>query len=121
MKSGTARLRKQERIRMSELIDKQELIKAVNTWDKFGYTETGCFVRNPDETFVTYIHLEDVMKAINGMSAVQAVPISELKNLRKEMDFVIAKSREEENVLWTCLCMLDIVIESYEDQKESAD
>lgn len=105
-----------KRLKMSKLIDGQELIKAVNTYDKFGYTETGCFVRNPDETFVTYIHLEDVMKAINGMPTAQAVPISELKNLRNQMNVIKTLTRHEQHILWTCVCMIDNVIESYEEE-----
>jgi hypothetical protein len=49
----------------------------------------------------------------------QAVPISELKNLRNQMNVIKTLTRHEQHILWTCVCMLDDLIESYEKQKES--
>ena len=54
-----------------DAISREELLKAINTWDKFGYTETGCFVREPKGDYVPYIHYDDVVKAIKGMPSVQ--------------------------------------------------
>lgn len=53
-----------------DAISREELLKAIDTWDKFGYTETGCFVREPKGDYVPYIHYDDVIKSINGMPPV---------------------------------------------------
>ena len=48
------------------LIDADELLKAMDTWDKFGYIETGCFVREPGNDYASYVHYEDMVKAVSG-------------------------------------------------------
>ena len=53
-----------------DAISRDELLKAIDTWDKFGYTETGCFVREPKGDYVPYIHYDDVIKSIKGMPSV---------------------------------------------------
>ena len=53
-----------------DAISRDELLKAIDTWDKFGYTETGCFVREPKGDYVPYIHYDDVIKCIKGMPSV---------------------------------------------------
>ena len=55
---------------MADLIDRQELLTAIDTWDKFGYTETGCFVREPKGDYVPYVHYDDVVTAIKNMPSV---------------------------------------------------
>lgn len=54
----------------TDAISRDELLKAIDTWDKFGYTETGCFVREPKGDYVPYIHYDDVIKSIKGMPSV---------------------------------------------------
>lgn len=49
-----------------DAISREELLKAIDTWDKFGYTETGCFVREPKCDYVPYIHYDDVIKCIKN-------------------------------------------------------
>ena len=53
-----------------DAISREELLKAIDTWDKFGYTETGCFVREPKGDYVPYIHYDDAIKCIKGMPSV---------------------------------------------------
>ena len=65
-----------------DAISREELLKAIDTWDKFGYTETGCFVREPKGDYVPYIHYVDVIKCIKGMPSVTQksgkwIPVSE--------------------------------------------
>ena len=48
------------------LIDADETLKAMNTWDKFGFEHTGCFVRNPEDDFIKYVHYDDMVKAVSG-------------------------------------------------------
>ena len=57
-------------MRCDDAISRDELLKAIDTWDKFGYTETGCFVREPKGDYVPYIHYDDVIKSIKGMPSV---------------------------------------------------
>ena len=54
----------------TDAVSRAELLKAIDTWDKFGYTETGCFVREPKGDYVPYIHYDDVIKCIKGMPPV---------------------------------------------------
>lgn len=58
----------------TDAISRDELLKAMDTWDKFGYTETGCFVREPKNNCVKYIHYDDVIKCIKGMPPVTPQP-----------------------------------------------
>lgn len=53
-----------------KLIDGDEILKAMNTWEKFGYTETGCLVRNPGNDYVPYVHYADMVKAVSGMPTI---------------------------------------------------
>jgi hypothetical protein len=53
-----------------DCIDRAELLKAMDTWDKFGYTETGCFVRAPKNDYVPYVHYEDMVNCVKGMPTV---------------------------------------------------
>lgn len=55
-----------------DAISREELLEAIDTWDKFGYTETGCFVRITKEidNYVPYVHLEDVITAIQKLPSV---------------------------------------------------
>ena len=53
-----------------DLIDRAELLKAMDTWDKFGYTETGCFVREPKGDYVPYVHYNDMVNCVKGMPPV---------------------------------------------------
>lgn len=48
------------------LIDADETLKAIDTWDKFGYTETGCFVREPKNDYVPYVYYEDMITSISN-------------------------------------------------------
>jgi len=74
-----------------DAISREELLKAINTWDKFGYTETGCFVREPKGDYVPYIHYDDVVKAIKGMPSVQPKPIECEDAVSREAVLEIAK------------------------------
>lgn len=60
----------QKPIECEDAVSRDELLKAIDTWDKFGYTETGCFVREPKGDYVPYIHYDDVIKCIKGMPTV---------------------------------------------------
>lgn len=75
-KEGTKRAKSQEQEPTTknnlgvDCIDRAELLKAMDTWDKFGYTETGCFVREPKGNYVPYVHYEDMVNCVKGMPSV---------------------------------------------------
>ena len=56
------------------LIDADELLIAMGTWDKFGYDEQEKLIPidNDDERYVPYVHYADMVKAVNGMPTIDA-------------------------------------------------
>jgi len=63
-----------------DCISRAELLKAVDTWDKFGCDADSKLVPYKD-CYVPYIHYDDVVKAIKGMPSIQPktgwIPVSE--------------------------------------------
>ena len=55
-----------------DCIDRAELLKAMDTWDKFGYTARYGLERldKDDRGFVPYVHYEDMVKCVKGMPSV---------------------------------------------------
>ena len=53
----------------SDLIDRKELLKAMDTWDKFGYTADGRLVPC-DDNLVPYVHYADMVQAVEGMPTI---------------------------------------------------
>ena len=54
-----------------KLIDVDEALVAMNTWDKFGFTHTGAFVREPvSSDYVPYVHYEDMVKCVRDMPTI---------------------------------------------------
>lgn len=54
-----------------DYISRAALLKAIDTWDKFGFEHTGCFVRDPKDDFIKYVHYDDMINCIKGMPNVQ--------------------------------------------------
>ena len=54
---------------MSDLISRSELLKAMDTWDKFGYDEHNRLIKidRTNEEYVPYVHYEDMVKCVNDM------------------------------------------------------
>ena len=55
---------------MSDLISRSELLKAMNTWDKFGCDCHSGLVRIDNinnEEYVPFVHYEDMVKCVNDM------------------------------------------------------
>ena len=54
---------------MSDLISRSELLKAMDTWDKFGYDEHNRLIRidSTDEEYVPYVHYEDMVNCVMNM------------------------------------------------------
>lgn len=53
-------------------IDADALLKAMGTWDKFGFSHSGAFVREPkNDDYVPYVHYEDMVKCVEGMPTIE--------------------------------------------------
>lgn len=59
-----------ENLVVEDCISRAELLKAVDTWDKFGCDADSKLVPIKD-CYVPYIHYDDVVKAIKGMPSIQ--------------------------------------------------
>ena len=67
-----------------DVISREELLKAIDTWDKFGVDGTNSLFRLDNLSlshYVPYIHYDDVVKCIKGMQSVKHdskwTPVSE--------------------------------------------
>lgn len=61
---------------MSDLINRQDAIDAISTWDKFGVDERNRVVRW-HEGLVPYVKLRDVVWAIEKLPSAQWMPLPE--------------------------------------------
>ena len=55
------------------LIDADELLKAIDTWDKFGVNDTNSLFRLDNLSlphYVPYIHYDDMVKSVSGAKAI---------------------------------------------------
>lgn len=60
----------------------------MNTYDKFGYSTRYGLERldKDDKGFVPYVHYDDMLKAVNGMSTVEIIPKDDYEaRLRTDM------------------------------------
>ena len=57
-----------------DLISRKALLKAMDTWDKFGFSHSGAFVREPEnDDYVPYVHYDDMVKCVEGMQTADVV------------------------------------------------
>ena len=57
---------------MSDLIDRQAALDAMETWDKFGCDPDGKLVRyDDDKLYIPYVHYEDMVHAIKYLPPAQ--------------------------------------------------
>ena len=54
-----------------DCVSREQALEAIDTWDKFGYTYTGCFVREPKGDYVPYVHYDDMVKCIKNLPPVK--------------------------------------------------
>ena len=53
---------------MSDLIDRQAALDAMETWDKFGCDPDGELVRyDDDKHYIPYVHYEDMVYAVKNL------------------------------------------------------
>lgn len=59
------------------LIDTDELLKSMDTWDKFGYTARYGLERldKDDKDFVPYVKYDDMVNAVKNAPTIDAVPV----------------------------------------------
>lgn len=61
---------------MPRYIDADALLKAMDTWDKFGFSHSGAFVREPEnDDYVPYVHYDDMVKCVEGMPTHDVVKV----------------------------------------------
>ena len=70
---------------MSDLISRSELLKAMDTWDKFGYDEHNRLIRidSTNEEYVPYVHYEDMVNCVKNMPTAYSIDkvVEELNEL----------------------------------------
>jgi len=70
---------------MSRYIDADELLKAMDTWDKFGFSHSGAFVREPEnDDYVPYVHYDDMVKCVKTMPTADVVEVKHGKWIKTE-------------------------------------
>lgn len=74
-----------------DLISRDELLKAIDTWDKFGVDDTNSLFRLDNLSlpyYVPYIHYDDVIKCIKGMPSVNPQPCEDAISRQKVLDVI---------------------------------
>ena len=87
---------------MSDLISRSELLKAMNTWDKFGCDCHSGLVRidnTNNEDYVPFVHYEDMVKCVNDMQTAYSVDkvVEELEKLKMRYFLTIANTGDEKS------------------------
>lgn len=59
---------------MSDYIKREDAIKAMDTWDKFGCDGHGRLVPYTEE-YVPYVKFDDMMKAVEGQPSADVAPV----------------------------------------------
>lgn len=80
---------------MSRYIDRKELLKAMDSWDKYGYYPSGALVREPEnDDYVPYVHYDDMVKCVKSMPTVDVVE-KLIEDITDEISERIIKFLEE--------------------------
>lgn len=59
---------------IDDIISRKALLKAMDTWDKFGFSHSGAFVRESEnDDYVPYVHYADMVKCVEGMPPADVV------------------------------------------------
>lgn len=56
-----------------DLVDRKELLKAIDTWDKFGVDDTNSLFRLDNLSlphYVPYIHYDDMVRSVSGAETI---------------------------------------------------
>ena len=85
---------------MSDLISRSELLKAMNTWDKFGYDCHRGLIRidsTNNEEYVPYVRYEDMVRCVNDMQTAYDKVVEELEKLKMRYFLTIANTGDEKS------------------------
>lgn len=85
---------------MSDLISRSELLKAMNTWDKFGCDCHRGLVRidnTNNEEYVPYVRYEDMVRCVNDMQTAYDVVVEELEKLKMRYFLTTANTGDEKS------------------------
>ena len=97
---------------MSDLISRSELLKAMDTWDKFGYDEHNRLIRidSTNEEYVPYVRYEDMVNCVMNMPTAYDVDkvVEELEEIRAKKTC----NKEKCDTKEICrICVVDDAIE----------
>lgn len=90
---------------MNDLISRSELLKAMNTWDKFGCDCHRGFVRidsTNNEEYVPFVHYEDIVKCVNDMQTAYSI--------NKVVEELEKKKEEVQRMRNTCIALSDLEV-----------
>ena len=86
---------------MSDLISRSELLKAMDTWDKFGYDEHNRLIRidSTNEEYLPYVRYEDMVNCVMNMPIAYSVDkvVEELEELKMRYFLTIANTGDEKS------------------------
>lgn len=82
---------------MNDLISRSELLKAMNTWDKFGCDWHSRLVRldnTNNKEYVPYVHYEDMVNCVNNMPTAYDID-KVVEELEKQRDIIFQDTDSE--------------------------
>ena len=87
---------------MSDLISRSELLKAMNTWDKFGCDKYGRLVMldsTNGKEYVPYVHYEGMVNCVKNIPTAYDVDkvVNELEELKMRYFLTIANTGDEKS------------------------
>ena len=96
-----------------DCIDRAELLKAIDTWDKFGYSTRYGLERldKDDKGFVPYVKYDDMVNCVKGMSSVTSQPCEDAISRKAVLE--MAKSYNADG--WDMYTPLVVDVENIEE------
>ena len=86
---------------MSDLISRSELLKSMDTWDKFGYDEHNRLIRidSTNEEYVPYVRYEDMVNCVMNMPTAYGIAkvVEELEVMKIRYFLTIANTGDEKS------------------------
>ena len=100
---------------MSDLINRSELLKAMDTWDKFGYDEHNRLIRidSTNEEYVPYVRYEDMVNCVMNMPTAYDID-KVVEELEERTDFLKNctkygnKDAEQQNKSYSTMMMYEV-------------
>jgi len=92
-----------------DCVSRAELLKAVDTWDKFGCDADTKLVPIKD-CYVPYVHYDDIVKAIKGMPSVQPKVI-ECDDCVSRKDYLEVLHKWEHKDIGSPICFKQLIVD----------